>query len=284
MRMTNCYLRNATLALLVHLLLSSTGFIVVDAESACAGEDEYSKDLPGATLYYAKTATTFCARLEVQDTTAGWGWLALGISPLGSAGAMGGDGAVSVIGIVGSASVKKYDMYNWGVTEMITSKQTLTDVSIIKTNTKIIMQFDKPLVEVGEATVDDPANYFLFAKGRVNGGTMGYHASRGSFKITDWPLSNKTASPTVYSTPAPTTTTTTAPTNNSTGPCVTDIANSWLQPKFCARTYKGGLQRPRGLHIDQETNEILMVERFGGYGVWDPRARVVRFDESESGR
>jgi hypothetical protein len=283
--MTNCYLRNATLALLVHLLLSSTGFIVVDAESACAGEDEYSKDLPGATLYYAKTATTFCARLEVQDTTAGWGWLALGISPLGSAGAMGGDGAVSVIGIVGSASVKKYDMYNWGVTEMITSKQTLTDVSIIKTNTKIIMQFDKPLVEVGEATVDDPANYFLFAKGRMNsGGTLGYHASRGSFKITDWPLSNKTASPTVYSTPAPTTTTTTAPTNNNTGPCVTDIANSWLQPKFCARTYKGGLQRPRGLHIDQETNEILMVERFGGYGVWDPRARVVRFDESESGR
>ena len=283
--MTNCYLRNATLALLVHLLLSSTGFTVVDAESACAGEDEYSKDLPGATLYYAKTATTFCARLEVQDTTAGWGWLALGISPLGSAGAMGGDGAVSVIGIVGSASVKKYDMYNWGVTEMITSKQTLTDVSIIKTNTKIIMQFDKPLVEVGEATVDDPANYFLFAKGRMNsGGTMGYHASRGSFKITDWPLSNKTASPTVYSTPAPTTTTTTAPTNNNTGPCVTDIANSWLQPKFCARTYKGGLQRPRGLHIDQETNEILMVERFGGYGVWDPRARVVRFDESESGR
>jgi hypothetical protein len=282
--MTNYYLRSATLALVVHLLLSSTGITVVDAESACAGETEYNQGLPGATLYYAKTATTFCARLEVQDTTSGWGWLALGISPLGAAGAMGGDGAMSVIGIVGSASVKKYDLYNWGVTEMITSKQTLTDVSIIKSDAKITMQFDKPLVEVGEATVDDPANYFLFAKGRMNGETMGYHASRGSFKIIDWPLSNKTASPTVYSTPAPTTTATAAPTNNNTGPCVTDIANSWLQPKFCARTYKSGLQRPRGLHIDQETNEILMVERFGGYGIWDSRARVVRFDESESGR
>ena len=278
MRMTNYYLRSATLALVVHLL-SSTGITVVDAESACAGETEYEKALPGATLYYAKTATTFCARLEVQDTTASW--IALGTS--GSSG-MGGDGAMSVIGIVSTASVKKYDLYNWGVTEMIASKQTLTDVSINKTDAKITMQFDKPLVEVGEATVDDPANYFLFAKGRMNGGTMGYHASRGSFKIIDWPLSNKTASPTVYSTPAPTTTATAAPTNNNTGPCVTDIANAWVQPKFCARTYKSGLQRPRGLHIDQETNEILMVERFGGYGIWDSRARVVRFDESESGR
>ena len=132
------------------------------------------------------------------------------------------------------------------------------------------------------ATVDDPANYFLYAKG--SGATIGYHNKKGSFKIIDWPLSNKTASPTVYSTPAPTTTATAAPTNNNTGPCVTDIANAWVQPKFCARTYKSGLQRPRGLHIDQETNEILMVERFGGYGIWDSRARVVRFDESESGR
>ena len=91
-----------------------------------------------------------------------------------------------------------------------------------------------------------------------------------------------TAPPTVISSPTPTTPTPTN--NNSTGPCVTDIANAWVQPKFCARTYKSGLQRPRGLHIDQETNEILMVERFGGYGIWDSRARVVRFDESESGR
>ena len=272
--MPNYHLRNATLALVVHLL-SSTGIIVVDAESACAGETEYKKVLPGATLYYAKTATTFCARLEVEDTTAGW--LALGTS--GSSG-MGGDGAMSVIGVVSTASVKKYDLYSWGVNEMITSKQTLTDVSIVKSETKITMQFNKVLVEDGEASLTDPANYFLHARGR--GGTIGYHTSRGSFKIIDWPLSTKTASPTVLSSPAPTTTTTTAPTINNTGPCVTDIANAWLQPKFCARTYKSGLQRPRGLHIDQETNEILMVERFGGYGVWDPRARIVRFDESES--
>jgi len=276
MMMTNYYLRSATLALVVHLL-SSTGITVVNAESACAGETEYNQGLPGATLYYAKTATTFCARLEVQDTTADW--IALGTS--GSSD-MGGDGAMAVIGMVSTASAKKYDLYNWGVNEMIASRQTLTDVSINKTDAKITMQFDKPLVEVGEATVDDPANYFLYAKGR--GATIGYHNKKGSFKIIDWPLSNKTASPTVYSTPAPTTTATAAPTNNNTGPCVTDIANAWVQPKFCARTYKSGLQRPRGLHIDQETNEILMVERFGGYGIWDSRARVVRLDESESGR
>lgn len=275
--MTNNYYLRATLALVVHLLLSSTGIIVVDAESACAGETEYTKALPGATLYYAKTVTTFCARLEVADTTAGW--LALGIS--GSSG-MGGDGATSVIGIVGSASVKKYDMYSWGVNEMINSKQTLTDVSIVKSETKITMQFNKVLVEDGEASLTDPASYFLHARGR--GTTIGYHTSRGSFKIIDWPLLTTSASPTVLSSPAPTATTTTAPTINNTGPCVTDIANAWLQPNFCARTYKSGLQRPRGLHIDPETNEILMVERFGGYGVWDTRARIVRFDESESSR
>ena len=276
MRMTN-YLRNATLALVVHLL-SSTGIIVVDAQSVCYGETEYSKVIAAsATLYYAKTATTFCARLEVEDTTADW--LALGTS--GSSG-MGGEGSMAVIGIVNTNSVKKYELYSYGVNEMITSKQTLTNMSIVKSETKITMQFNKLLVEDGEASPTDPANYFLHARGL--GATIGYHNKKGSFKIIDWPLSNKTASPTVLSSPAPTPTATAAPTINNTGQCVTDIANAWLQPNFCARTYKSGLYRPRGLHIDQETNEILMVERFGGYGVWDPRARIVRFDESGNSR
>ena len=74
-----------------------------------------------------------------------------------------------------------------------------------------------------------------------------------------------------------------AQTTNTTS-CVTNIANAWLQPNFCARTYKSGLQRPRGLHIDQMTNELLLVERFGGYGAWDTRSRVVRLDESGSSR
>jgi hypothetical protein len=279
--MTN-YLRNATLGLVVHLL-SSTGIIVVDAQSVCYGETEYSKVIAAsATLYYAKTATTFCARLEVEDTTADW--LALGTS--GSSG-MGGEGSMAVIGIVNTNSVKKYELYSYGVNEMITSKQTLTNMSIVKSGTKTTMQFNKVLVEDGEASLTDPANYFLHARG--GGNSIEYHGvKRWSFKI-DWPTSTKTASPTVLSSPAPTTTTTTslptlAPTINNTGQCVTDIANAWLQPNFCARTYKSGLYRPRGLHIDQETNEILMVERFGGYGVWDPRARIVRLDESGNSR
>ena len=118
MRMIN-YLRYATLALVV-VLLSSTGLVVINAQgpSACAGETVYEKVIPdaGATLYYAKTSTTFCARLEVEDTSAGW--IALGISTRGvgrpNTDAMAGDGSTAVIGIVESASVKKFDLYNWG--------------------------------------------------------------------------------------------------------------------------------------------------------------------------
>jgi len=33
---------------------------------------------------------------------------------------------------------------------------------------------------------------------------------------------------------------------------------------LCASTYKSGLSLPRGLHIDKTTNELLLVERYGG--------------------
>ena len=106
------------------------------------------------------------------------GWIALGISTRGvgrpNTDAMAGDGSVAVIGIVESASVKKFDLYNWGVTEMIGSKQTLTGASIVKSETEIIMKFDKLLVEGGEASLADPANYFLHA--RYEGDSIGYHS------------------------------------------------------------------------------------------------------------
>ena len=44
---------------------------------------------------------------------------------------------------------------------------------------------------------------------------------------------------------------------------------AWLQPNFCASLFKGGLAKPRGLHIG-DNDEILLVER--------NRARVIRLD------
>ncbi|KAL9191226.1 hypothetical protein ACHAXT_000932 [Thalassiosira profunda] len=44
-----------------------------------------------------------------------------------------------------------------------------------------------------------------------------------------------------------------------------------LQPEFCASVVTTGLLKPRGLHIDKDTDEILLVER--GY------SRVLRLDD-----
>lgn len=44
---------------------------------------------------------------------------------------------------------------------------------------------------------------------------------------------------------------------------------------------KVDVHTPRGLHIDQVTNEVLLVERFGGYGIWDNRARLLDLMEVE---
>jgi hypothetical protein len=104
------------------------------------------------------------------------------------------------------------------------------------------MQFDKLLVEGGEASLADPANYFLHMPD-MKVIPFGYHSEkRWSFKI-DSTTTTATASPTmapptVISSLAPTTTT-------STTTCVTNIANAWLQSDFCARTHKSGLARPR---------------------------------------
>jgi len=73
--------------------------------------------------------------------------------------------------------------------------------------------------------------------------------------------------------------------NNSS--CPTDRlwpghTTSWLQPNFCARIVAGGglnvsghLYTPRGLHIDESTDEILLVERDHPNG-----GRVIRLDDA----
>ena len=55
--------------------------------------------------------------------------------------------------------------------------------------------------------------------------------------------------------------------------CITDIwagNPAWLQPNFCASLYTDGLIKPRGLHIG-DNDEILLVER--------GRSQVVRLDD-----
>ncbi|KAL7547177.1 hypothetical protein ACHAWF_010497 [Thalassiosira exigua] len=49
-----------------------------------------------------------------------------------------------------------------------------------------------------------------------------------------------------------------------------DGNTAWLQPNLCARLYTSGLLRPRGLHIS-DSDEILLVER--------GKSRVVRLDD-----
>jgi len=68
--------------------------------------------MPVPFLYYAKTYTTFCGRLEFEDN-AHTGWAALGISTWGvGMDAMDGAGAMADIGIVNTTLVKKYDLVN----------------------------------------------------------------------------------------------------------------------------------------------------------------------------
>ena len=58
--------------------------------------------------------------------------------------------------------------------------------------------------------------------------------------------------------------------------CTTNIGGNnraWLPPNFCASIYTDGLQKPRGLHIDSDHDEILLVKR--------GNSRVIRLDDDE---
>ena len=50
------------------------------------------------------------------------------------------------------------------------------------------------------------------------------------------------------------------------------IAEAWLQPNFCAATYTSGLYEPRGLHITNDGDELLLVEK--------GMSRIVRLDNA----
>lgn len=56
--------------------------------------------------------------------------------------------------------------------------------------------------------------------------------------------------------------------------CITSLwegNQAWLQPNFCSVLYTDGLVKPRGLHINKDDNEILLVER--------GKSRVIRLDD-----
>ena len=53
---------------------------------------------------------------------------------------------------------------------------------------------------------------------------------------------------------------------------LSSIAEAWLQPNFCAATYTSGLYEPRGLHINSNNDELLLVEKGS--------SRIVRLDNA----
>ena len=53
---------------------------------------------------------------------------------------------------------------------------------------------------------------------------------------------------------------------------LSSIAEAWLQPNFCAATYTSGLYEPRGLHITNDGDELLLVEK--------GMSRIVRLDNA----
>jgi hypothetical protein len=164
-----------------------------------------------ATLYYSvgeyNGKTVFCGRLEV--TNGGIGWIALGVSSVGGAQAMGGLGSVAIIGNPMDGSVKVYDLYSIPTNGIVEKDSSSNPMAILEsstkaTGTKTIMEFTKyEENHLNYANFVDPTNYILHARGISN--KVGYHGKdRYSFKI-DLP-------PTSTTTTATTTTTTTSTT------------------------------------------------------------------------
>ena len=167
-------------SVVVLLMLSSS--ITANAQrSAC--KVEYTKVIcPMATLYYSvgeyNGKTVFCGRLEV--TNGGVGWIALGVSSLGGAQAMGGSGSVAIIGNPINGSVTVYDLYGIpsnGIVGIEKSAIAILESSTKVTGTKTIMEFTKYEQQQQQqlnnndndyASFANPTNYILHARGMSN--------------------------------------------------------------------------------------------------------------------
>ncbi|KAL9190054.1 hypothetical protein ACHAXT_007265 [Thalassiosira profunda] len=132
---------------------------------------------PSATLFYAMVPSdpadagngVFCARLEVEND----GWVGLAFSSSG-----GMADSTGVIGVPGEGTVRKYELFAYGVTEMTEARQTLIDASIAQDGDTTIMSFAKLLEEEGEVAVVEGSNTMLHARG---GDSVSYHGGADRF-------------------------------------------------------------------------------------------------------
>ena len=238
----------------VVLLMLSSSITTANAQrSAC--KVEYTKVIcTMATLYYSvgeyNGKTVFCGRLEV--TNGGVGWIALGVSSLGGAQAMGGSGSVAIIGNPIDGSVTVYDLYGIpsnGIVEIEKSAIAILESSTKVTGTKTIMEFTKYEQQQQQqqqqqlnnndndyASFANPTNYILHARGMSN--TIGYHGdSRFSFKI-DLPTSSTTTTTTT------TTATTSATAKSTTTTTATTAMTTATSTKASTTTTTSTTQRP----------------------------------------
>ena len=141
---------------------------------------------------------------------------------------------------------------------MVEEDQTLIDAKIEVRDGQTVMSFTKYLREPGQVEINLGFNNMLWAYGRSN--TLSYHAARSPFTLD---LSISTSDDVAISAPPsfePSVAPSAASTPSQMG-CNSWPDEAWLQPNFCSSRFIDGLSRPRGLHIDQSTDEILLVER-----------------------
>lgn len=137
---------------------------------------------------------------------------------------------------------------------MSEEEQTLINATIEVIDGQTVMKFTKPLKEPGQIEIQMGLNQMLWAYGSSN--TLSYHAQRSPFTLD---LSSSDAE---VDSAAPSFELSLAPSSVSSQIiCKPWPDAAWLQPNFCSNRFVDGLSRPRGLHIEHTTGEILLVER-----------------------
>jgi len=120
--------------------------------------------------------------LSAQIVYQGLGWVGFGISETGK---MTGSEAVIGIPDESNSSINPGRYMLGGYTQALVSlmeNQTLSDASIVQTDTTTTLTFSKLLSEEdGMSIKPDGTNIFLFAVG--NGNTLAYHKDRGVFQV-----------------------------------------------------------------------------------------------------
>ena len=134
---------------------------------------------------------------------------------------------------------------------MLDEEQTLINATIDVEDGKTVMKFTKVLQELGQIEIKYGLNNMLWAYGLSN--TLGYHALRSPFTLNVSPGGSEDSV-------APSFVESVALSQASTS-CTPWPDAAWLQPNFCSYLFVSELSKPRGLHIDHSSDEILLVEK-----------------------